>query len=199
MNEPVAGWGWKDKAAGGGLMDDVHLQRRVLGFHDIRFDGLSDLLLRARGASVIDIGCNRGHVAYEFFVNGAKLVHGCDIYGPGIMAARHWFAELPHVVSKFEVVNLEGGQAALQKAFGAQKYDIVLFIGTYHKLKRVMAADALANLVTYIGSLATNYLGWNGYIDDLKPMDVALAPAGLHRIHTSELAFPGRPAAIWKR
>jgi len=196
----AAGWRWQDKASGGGLFDETHPTRRVVGVHDIRFDGLSDLLLRARGCSVIDIGCNRGHVAYDFAMNGARLVHGCDIHGPSIQAAKIWFSELPHVETRFEVVDLALGPDAMTKAFGnADVYDIVLFIGTYHKLKRVMTPKALDDLVVYLGDLAVHYFGWNGYREDLEPMDGHLMKAGLARIHTSELALPGRPAAIWRR
>src|SRR5262245_13007044 len=98
----ASGVRWQDKAQGGGMMDELHPQRRVMGLHDIRFYGLSDLLLRARGCSVIDIGMNRGHVAYDFAINGARLVHGCDIDGASVQAARHWFSELPHCQTQFE-------------------------------------------------------------------------------------------------
>lgn len=200
VGRKAAGWRWQDDAAGGGLMDEAHPMRRSgIGSHDVRFDGLSDLLLRAPGASVLDVGCNRGHVAYDFAINGARIVHGCDIYGPGIACARHWFAEMPHVHSKFEVVDLEKGSAAMIEAFGDEGYDIVLFIGTYHKLKRVMKPDLLHELVVELGERALTYLGWNGYDEDLQAMDNHLSVAGLSRVHTSELVLPGRPAAIWKR
>ena len=189
---------WKDAAQGGGMMDELHPQRRVVGLHDIRFDGLSDLLLRARGCSVIDIGCNRGHVAYEFAVNGARLVHGCDIDAASMQAARIWFSELPHVRSQFEVVDLEKGPSSLN-VFGPGGYDIVLFIGVVHKLKRAMTRGPLDFLLQELGRRALTYFGWNGYAEDLKLMDENLAAAGLTRVHTSELALAGRPAAIWKR
>ncbi len=179
-------------------MDEVHPQRRVMGIHDIRFDGLSDLLLRAHGCSVIDIGMNRGHVAYEFAVNGARLVHGCDIDAASVQAARHWFAELPHCTSRFEVVDLEKGPSSLAP-FGPDGYDIVLFIGVYHKLKRVMKKDDLSDLVREMGKRALTYFGWNGYAEDVLQMDKDLADCGLKRVHTSELALPGRPAAVWRR
>jgi SAM-dependent methyltransferase len=187
---------WQDKAAGGGMMDESHPQRRVVGLHDIRFDGLGDLFLRARGASVLDIGCNRGHVAYDFALNGARLVHGCDIDAASIQAARIWFSELPHCVSQFEVVNLEQGPRALEP-FGEGGYDIVLFLGVVHKLKRVMKAEMLHELILALGARALTYFAWTGYAEDLALMDEHLP--GLTRIHTSELALPGRPAAIWKR
>jgi 2-polyprenyl-3-methyl-5-hydroxy-6-metoxy-1,4-benzoquinol methylase len=187
---------WQDKAAGGGMMDELHPQRRVMGLYDIRFDGLSDLILRARGCSVIDIGCNRGHVAYDFAMNGARLVHGCDIDAASIQAARIWFSELPHCRSQFEVVDLAKGPKSLD-VFGPEGYDIVLFIGVVHKIKRVMKADALRDLLFELSRRTITYFGWNGYTEDLQMMDEGLV--GLTRVHTSELAIPGRPAAIWKR
>lgn len=188
---------WQDAAQGGGMMDELHPQRRVMGLHDIRFDGLSDLLLRARGASVIDIGCNRGHVAYEFAINGARLVHGCDIDAASIQAARIWFSELPHCQSQFEVADLEKGPVSL-KPFGTGGYDIVLFLGVLHKLKRVMKDEALVALIAALADRAMTYFVWSGYEEDLEPVDKIIS-VRFKLIHRSELALPGRPAAIWRR
>lgn len=192
-------WRWQDKAMARGLMDELHPTRRVHGLHEIRFDGLSDLLLRARGCSVLDVGCNRGHVGWDFACNGAAVVHGCDIDGPSVQCARLWFSEHPHVESLFEVVDLEKGPAAVDAAFGDNQYDIVLLIGVQHKLKRAMSNLKLIELIEHLGGRASVYFGWNGYSEDLQQMDAALARARLTRVHTSELALPGRPAAIWKR
>lgn len=180
-------------------MDESHPVRRVHGIHEIRFDGLSDLLLRAHGCSVLDVGCNRGHVGWDFAANGAKLVHGCDIDGASIACAKMWFSEHPHVESKFEVVDLRRGKISIIEAFGAHYYDVVLFIGVQHKLKREMKRDDLYDLIGHLGACSKVYLGWNGYAEDLPQMDASLKAQGLTRVHTSELAIPGRPAAIWKR
>ncbi len=193
------GWRWQDKAAEASLMDEKHPVRRVVGIHEIRFDGLSDLLLRAHGTSVFDVGCNRGHVGWDFAMNGARLVHGCDLHAPSIQCARMWFSEHPHVESKFEVVDLAKGPVAVRQAFGNQTYDIVLLIGVQHKLKRTMEHKDLNSLLLHLGLMTETYFGWNGYSDDLHQMDHVLREAGLLRVHTSELALPGRPAAIWKR
>jgi SAM-dependent methyltransferase len=194
-----AGWTWRDKAAGGGMMDETHPARRVVGIHEIRFDGLSDLLLRARGCSVFDVGCNRGHLGWDFAMNGARLVHGCDIDGPSIQCARMWFSEHPHVESKFEVVNLEQGPKAVRDAFKDWNYDVVLLVGVQHKLKRAMSKADLDLLIVHLGQRASTYFAWNGYSEDLPQMQSCLGGAGLTQVHTSELALPGRPAAIWKR
>lgn len=180
-------------------MDEVHPSRRVHGIHEIRFDGLSDLLLRARGCSVLDVGCNRGHVGWDFAVNGARLVHGCDIDGPSIQCARMWFSEHPHVESKFEVVDLEKGVEGMRAAFGDQDYDIVLLIGVQHKLKRVMTIANLDALLVHLAKRALTYFGWNGYAEDMAQMDRCLGATGMQRVHTSELVLINRPAAIWKR
>jgi 2-polyprenyl-3-methyl-5-hydroxy-6-metoxy-1,4-benzoquinol methylase len=189
---------WHGAAAAGKLADDKHPVRRSgVGSHDIREIGLRDLLLFAGGASVIDIGCNRGHIGYEFYRHGARLVHGCDIYGPGIQAARQWFAELT-VQSKFEVVDLTQGATGLNRAFGGEQYDIVLFVGVLHKLKRMMEAAALSDLATHLGNRALKFVAWNGYTEDLPTMDKAMSAANLRRMHYSEFARPG-VAAIWMR
>ncbi len=190
------GWCWQ---ADGGEMDEIHPVRRVVGIHEIRFDGLSDLLLRAHGCSVFDVGCNRGHLGWDFAMNGARMVHGCDIHVPSINCARMWFSEHPHVESKFEVVDLEKGPEAVRAAFGDATYDIVLLVGVQHKLKRAMVAGDLEALIEHLGHMALTYMAWNGYAEDLKQMDDALGRAGMHRVHTSELVLPGRPAAIWRR
>lgn len=181
------------------------VQRRVAGYHDVRMDGMSDLLLRARGWSVFDIGCNRGAVGFEFASNGAKVVHGCDIYDKGIEAAREWFADLRAVDSRFEVVDLTGGPASL-KPFWARKYDLVLCLATYHKLKRVMAADELSALMQHFGRMAKGYFAWRGTSDkpdeneeEMAALDRDLGDAGMKRIHTSYISAELGVAAIWAR
>lgn len=192
----MPGWTWQEGATG---LDEKHPVRRVVGIHEIRFDGLSDLLLRAHGASVFDVGCNRGHLGWDFACNGASVVHGCDIYGPGIACARAWFAEHPHIENKFEAVNLEEGAAGVNKAFGNSRYDIVLFMGTTHKLKRVMEQKALSDLVRHLAQRSIRYFAWAGYREDLKQIDEDAKAVGLVHVHTSELAKRGQPAAIWVR
>jgi 2-polyprenyl-3-methyl-5-hydroxy-6-metoxy-1,4-benzoquinol methylase len=195
----TSGWAWQATAQGGGMMDEEHPVRRVIGIHEIRFDGLSDLLIRAHGCSVFDVGCNRGHVGWDFAMNGARIVHGCDIDRASIQCAKMWFSEHPHVESKFETVDLSIGPDAVTMAFGSHRYDMVLLIGVQHKLKRIMPADNLFELIKHLGDRALTYFAWNGYVEDMVQMDQALKKAGLKRVHTSELALEGRPAAIWKR
>lgn len=184
---------------------DYKPQRRVAGFHDIRMDGISDLVIRARGAAVMDIGCNRGLVGFEFANNGAALVHGCDNFEPGIQVARELFIDLRAVQSQFEVVDLTIGPDSLNK-FGGQQYDITLCLATYHKLKRVMTPGALTTLMEHFGKRTTKYFGWRGTSQDhvaneeeIANLDRDLGAAGLKRIHTSYISDTLGVAAIWRR
>lgn len=181
---------------------EYQVQRRVTGHHDLRLDGIGDLVSRARGASVLDIGCNRGMAGYEFACNGARLVHGCDVYELGITVAREIFADIQNVRSRFEVVDLTGGPEALRAAFGADydsQYDIVLLLAIYHKLKRLMVADALRNLMTDLAMHSSRYIGWRGYAEEVPELDAIFGLCGFKRIQYSEISESICPAGIWRR
>lgn len=176
------------------------LMRRVAGYHDQRFDGVSDVIPRARGRTVLDIGCNRGLAGFELAANGARRVYGIDNYADGIIACRHLFQDLRSVDSRFEVVDLTGGPEAVAKAFDDDKlkHDIVLLFATYHKLARIMTPDALSKLVRYFGRATNRYFVWRGYEAELPALDADLSACGLKRIHTSFISDI-QPAAIWAR
>lgn len=181
------------------------VQRRVAGLNNVRLDGITDLVTRAKGRSVFDIGCNRGMVAYQFAENYAATVHGCDIYEQGIQVAREIFADLRSTESRFEVVDLTKGPDAL-KIFKSSGYDIVLFLATYHKLRREMPADKLTELIKFFGGWTKKYFAWRGTQDqheenekEIKDLDRDLKSSNLIRIHTSYISSDLGPAAIWSR
>jgi 2-polyprenyl-3-methyl-5-hydroxy-6-metoxy-1,4-benzoquinol methylase len=181
------------------------VQRRVAGNHDFRLDGISDLLLRCRGHSVFDIGCNRGMVGFEFANNGATTVHGCDNYELGINVAREVFADIRSVQSQFEVVDLSKGPEAL-KVFGPRFYDFTLCLATYHKLKRVMKPEDLTELVKHFGKQTKAYFAWRATSDkpkendeEIVALDRDLGSVGMVRIHTSYISDELGVAAIWRR
>lgn len=181
------------------LTKKLQMKRRVAGYHDLRLDGISDLLFRANDASVLDIGCNRGLVSFEFANNGAARVHGCDYYEEGVRTANEIFADLMSVESKFKVVDLTGGPKAVTAAFGNAKYDIVLFLAIYHKLKRQMKKDDLQALIQHLGVRATRYFAWRGATPEDDEIEPALQKAGLTRIQFSRISTIVGPAAIWER
>jgi hypothetical protein len=94
------------------------LQRRVQGNHDLRLDGVSDILHRAHGASVFDIGCNRGLAGYEFAGNGAAGSWAATSTRTGSSPPATSSATSRAVKHRFEVVDLTGGAEAMRKAFG---------------------------------------------------------------------------------
>jgi len=184
------------------MISEHRLMRRVAGYHDLRLDGISDLVLRARGASVFDIGCNRGLVGFELANNGAILVHGCDNYREGIETARGLFIDLRTVESRFEVVDLKRGPDAVKAAFGKyylEAYDIVVLLATYHKLKRQLDEATLNKVILHFGKRTKTYFAWRGYAPEVAELDRLLETVGLQRIHYSEISQTIGPAAIWAR
>lgn len=186
-------------------MEQERLHRRVAGWHDIRLDGITDLLLRAPGASVMDVGCNRGLVGFEFANNGAVRVDGCDNYVSGIETARHLFCDLRNCESQFEVVDLDQGPVALAP-FSGRSWDIVVMLATYHKLKRVTQPAVLQALVLDLGRRSKQFFAWRGTSEkaeenhaEMKALDLVLASAGMRRIHTSYISQELGVAAIWRR
>jgi len=181
------------------------VQRRTAGRNSRRLDGIDDLLGRAKGKSVFDIGCNRGLVSYDFYQNDAAIIHGCDIYELGVTVAREWFADFRDAESRFEVVDLTAGPRAL-KIFESSGYDFVVCLAVYHKLKRVMPADKLSELMEHFGNWTKKYFAWRGTSDkpdeneeEIRNLDRDLKKTGLQRIHTSYISNDLGVAAIWGR
>lgn len=186
-------------------LDEFKIMGRVAGRHDMRLDGMADLLVRARGMSVMDIGCNRGMAGADFARQGARLIHGCDIAKEAIYVARALFSDMRYVESRFEEVDLTKGPAALG-VFGSQRYDIVLMLATYHKLKRVMPKEALSELCRYLGACTDKYFAWRGTSEkheeneqEMGNLDRDMEREGLKRLHTSRLSLELGLAAIWGR
>jgi SAM-dependent methyltransferase len=190
---------------------DRNVQRRVISYSGFRLDGLGDLLPRARGASVFDVGCNRGHVCFDLMHHGATVLHGCDISPDTIRHANELFADYPHVEAKFEVVDLTGGAGAIKKAFGDRyrtEYDMVLFLAVYHKLKRVMPMQNLLHLIEHLAHHTGKYFVYRGakeYIDEFAP---TLEKQGFYKIAYSEICLVQlpqfnepvvQPSAIWSK
>lgn len=186
-------------------LEEFKIMRRVAGRHNYRLDGLTDLLVRAQGMSVLDIGCSRGMAGHDFANHGAIRVHGCDLDKDAVFVARSVFVDIRSVDSKFEVVDLSAGAAALS-VFGQQKYDTVLMLATYHKLKRVMPQDKLAALITALADRTIRFFAWRGTSEkvqeneaELAVLDRDLSRCNMRRIHTSYISQELGVAAIWGR
>lgn len=186
-------------------LEEFKIMRRVAGRHNYRLDGLTDLLVRAQGMSVLDIGCSRGMAGHDFANHGATRVHGCDLDKDAVFVARSVFVDIRSVDSKFEVVDLSAGAASLS-VFGQQKYDTVLMLATYHKLKRVMPQDKLAALITGLADRTIRFFAWRGTSEkvqeneaELAVLDRDLSRCNMRRIHTSYISQELGVAAIWAR
>jgi len=187
---------------------DKGVQRRIISHSGFRLDGLGDLLPRAAGASVFDVGCNRGHVCFDLMHHGASILHGCDNSAETIRHANELFADYRHAQYKFEVVDLTGGGAAITKAFGEQRYDITLMLAVYHKLSRVMPSDRLFELVQYLVNRTEKYFVWRGSREERDEFSPMVLREGFREVHYSEICeimlreyteTVAQPAAIWAR
>jgi 2-polyprenyl-3-methyl-5-hydroxy-6-metoxy-1,4-benzoquinol methylase len=174
-------------------------RRTISGTHEDRLCGLRDLLVCARGMTVLDIGMNHGLIGFELARFGAALVHGCDVHAPSVDAAREIFAELA-TPSRFEIIDLTGGAVALESAFGndyRQRYDIVLFLGIYHKLKEQTSMSIIADLVRHLMTRTARYFVIRTpMIDEL---DAIVTSKDFRKVHYSALSTVVGPLAIWQR
>ena len=160
-----------------------------------RLDGLCDLLSFARRARVLDLGCHRGLIGYEFASHGAEVVHGCDIDEKTITTARTLFVDVIGCESKFEVIDLATGPTALTGFLN--RYDIVLMLGVYHKLRRQMSEALLESLMTAVADRTENCFGWNGFTEEQAIIDKTMIECGLVCVQSSTLS--GYVTAIWQR
>ena len=185
-----------------GIVRSTAVDPRQSGHQTDRLDGIGDILRRARGASLLDIGTNRGLVAYEFAWHGANVVHGCDIYEPGIATAREVFATMP-CQSRFVLADLLEGPGNLVRAFGSDyrsSYDIVLFLAVYQKVRDLMTADARTALLEHLASRTAKYFVFRDWITHYPEVAKQLKLSGLYQIHYSLLGpFAQSAASIWTR
>ena len=183
---------------------DKGVQRRIINFSAYRLDGLADLLPRGRDASVFDVGCNRGAVCHDFVLAGAKLVHGCDNGKETdattvIDTANKWFADIRSVEARFEVVDLTHGPEAVKLAFGSRylaKYDIMLMLAVYHKLRRVMPLENLLQLVDHFARHTGKFFVWRGHKDEMQEFEPTLLKLGFSLVHYSHICQVSRPAWV---
>lgn len=191
------------------------VQRRVAGSHDLRLDGVGDILGRVRGMSVLDLGCNRGMVSLEAARNGASLVHGCDVIPEVVHTCREVFADVREFDYKFEVVDLTQGFGAVERALGRRDYDVTFMLATLHKLRKQTSPPTIEpnvetrRLLADLGGATRKYFVWRGAEAknegnmrvneaEMKTLDEELGKSDFVRVQTSIISEIG-PAAIWRR
>lgn len=188
---------------------DKGIQRRIISHSGFRLDGLADLFPRCQGASIFDVGCNRGHVSHDLMYYGATTLHGCDSSKEAIRHANELFADYRHVSARFEVVDLTGGPHAIKAAFGQdyrKQYDFVLMLAVYHKLRRDMPTNDLLFLVDHLAHHTGRLFVWRGSENELAEFEPVLLQRNFARVHYSrlcEIKLPQftdpvpQPCAIW--
>lgn len=111
------------------------------------------LLADAPGASLLDLGCYDGLIAYEFFRAGARLVHGLDNDPYHLETARRIFSQVA-IPSRFAHADLRR-PGALARALGPAaepRYDLVLFLGVYQHIAHRMSEEARRALVREVAA-----------------------------------------------
>lgn len=136
-------------------------------------------------------------VGFEFANNGARLVHGCDVYERGIETAREIFADIRNCRSQFEVVDLTQGPGALA-VFGRGEYDLTLILAVVHKLARVMSEESLRDLLRSLAARTTHYVAANAIDEQADLMEECFSPLGFRRVHWSKISTFGL-GVIWQR
>lgn len=116
----------------------------------VRMQGLSPLLERAKGSSVIDLGAAEGVLALEFLHRRASKVHGFDIDSFRISKARELCSAWE--CAEFHTADLSDWQLFVDTYGGIvdDTYDIVLYLGVHHHLppgQRLKTLSGAAGLV----------------------------------------------------
>jgi 2-polyprenyl-3-methyl-5-hydroxy-6-metoxy-1,4-benzoquinol methylase len=116
-----------------------------------RIEGLESLFQMAKDATVLDLGCFDGLIAYEFFRSGARLVHGLDNDGFHLDTANRIFSQV-NISFRFAHADLRKPEAVGEALgdCGLRKYDIVLFLGVFQHIYRSMNVQRRKDLVDAI-------------------------------------------------
>jgi SAM-dependent methyltransferase len=125
----------------------------------MRIAGLESLLQAAKDATVLDLGCFDGLIAYDFARSGARLIHGLDNDALHLDTAGRIFSQVD-MPSVFVHADLRKPNA-IGHALGdlaCSKYDIVLFLGVFQHIYRSMSMRQRQDLVDSILDRAGSFL-----------------------------------------
>lgn len=150
-----------------------------------RLGGLETLFKSAKGATVLDLGCFDGLIAYEFVRAGARLVHGLDNDGFHLDTANRIFSQVG-IPSRFVHADLRKPDA-VRRALGDQdqrRYDIVLFLGVFQHIYRSMSMQQRKNLIAGIAERVGSFLAIRMPRDVWADFESLLPARNFELIHT---------------
>lgn len=104
--------------------------------------GVSDVLERANGKTVLDLGCAEGAITLEFAKAGAASILAVDLLESHLKIARSLCADHP------QVTFIQGNLDHLIDEVVEEQYDIVLALAIIHKLRSVERGLDFAAKVT---------------------------------------------------
>ncbi len=159
--DAVSAYDWHDYAqrmlqllAGDNSLHYLHMPE--FGLHgkwspEDRLAGLSPLIERAQGMSVIDFGSAEGVVAREFLRHGASLLHGFERDPARVRLANAICAPIGNAI--FREANLSDMPAFLadNDDILREGYDIVLYLGIHHHIDPAVRMRLLRHAIGLAG------------------------------------------------
>lgn len=149
-----------------------------------RLIGLDFILKECSGCSVLDIGSNDGLVSYEFARKRARLVHGFERDGDRVNFSTRLFRDVP-VENLFVEANLaiSGDEFVnTHQSTLLPEYDIVLFLGVYHHLRKQAEAKHVLSLVEVLLGRAGEWFVDRGRL--IHEYESVIRAKGFERVHS---------------
>lgn len=124
-----------------------------------RIEDFDLLMQNARNASILDVGCYDGLIAYEFFRSGARLIHGLDNDAYHLDTAQRIFSQVD-IPARFAHADLRK-RSAINKALkddALRQYDVVLFLGVFQHIYKAMSEHDRRALVCDLAGKAAKII-----------------------------------------
>lgn len=159
--------------------------------------GLEPVLKSSNGAAVLDIGCHNGAVLRAFAENGAKVLHGADIWEEGLSEAR----KISRDDSRFTYghVDFRNGFQEVEKSIPIlPNYDVVLYCAVHQHLVRQMGEDEAEKFAQKCFERSTSRIIFRGPTDRISKLGHYLTNLGFAEEYQYVVSEKGG-VHVWKR
>ena len=119
--------------------------RIVAGRPEDRLHGLGWALERAKGRSLLDVGCHDGTVALAFAELGCTIIDGFDLNHASIVEAKRKF-ESSECDAAFETADLALGVDGIRSQLRCNSYSIVCYLGVHQHIRKQIGLEELEAL-----------------------------------------------------